>query len=50
VISKENIIIRAALTRILGSDKEFSEEFKINKLFSSDFYVHKAKLVIEING
>lgn len=50
IISKENIILRSSLSRILGNEAEYMEEYKVDNLFRGDFYVPKAKLVIEING
>ena len=48
-ISKENILVREALTGLVGSDFE-EEKFVDDILHSPDFFVPSKKLVIEVNG
>ncbi len=48
MISKENLFVREALQEL---KKDFVEEHLLeDALFKCDFYIPKAKLVIEING
>jgi very-short-patch-repair endonuclease len=48
MVSKENLFVREALQEM---KKDFVEEHLLeDALFKCDFYVPKAKLVIEING